>query len=133
MSKPNEHLNSKCLGHVMIIYRRRGVNSPIDHILLVMEPAIDFTVYWLHFQHFITSRSHVFKESIKKEAHNLLVMLIWENKELPLRIAAKSSKPVVNRKVLILNLLQHHRQHHHFINCWILKQINLSLPHKKKN
>lgn len=62
--------------------------------------------------------------------NTLLVIFVWENKEFPHRVAAKGSKSVVNRNILVLNFFQHHRQHHDVINRRILQQINLKPPQR---
>lgn len=53
------------------------------------------------------------------------MMLIREHKELPRWITTKRLETIINRKVLVLHLLQHDIQHHNIIDRRILQQINL--------
>lgn len=58
-------------------------------------------------------------------------MLVRENKEIPQRIAAESSKSIVDRQVPVLNLLEHNRKHNHVVNRRVLNQINLETTQQK--
>jgi hypothetical protein len=53
------------------------------------------------------------------------VLLIGEDVKPPRLVQTQGLDPVVNRKVLILHLVQHHRQHDDVVNCRILQQIDL--------
>jgi hypothetical protein len=52
-------------------------------------------------------------------------LLIGEDVKPPRLVQTQGLDPVVNRKVLILHLVQHHRQHDDVVNCRILQQIDL--------
>lgn len=46
---------------------------------------------------------------MKKTERYLLVVFIRENEELPHRVAAESSKSIVNSKILVLDLIKNNR------------------------
>jgi hypothetical protein len=50
----------------------------------------------------------------------LVQVLIGEDVKPPRLVQTQGLDPVVNRKVLILHLVQHHRQHDNVFNCRIL-------------
>lgn len=56
-------------------------------------------------------------------------MLVGENKEILHSIGAERLDPIVHSYILVLDLLQDHREHDDIIYRWILEQINLK--HRK--
>lgn len=53
------------------------------------------------------------------------MVLVGEHEEPPSRVGAQGLEPVVHGEVLILHLVEHHRQHDDILNRWVLQQIDL--------